>query len=162
MLSLFRSRTKFERTLFYIIVLISLILGSISVLSLVVAQRKFENLLQELWSKSAGDELQADLAYFAGKHLNDLAVENADLLKRASSDCRYGAADLLIDCVHARLNGIRGRRQGCSAALLAALCEGRTAAGGLRSSGIWKNALRKAKDGDANGTGSSTEGRGPR
>ena len=103
MLSLFRSRTKFERTLFYIIVLISLILGSISVLSLVVAQRKFENLLQELWSKSAGDELQADLAYFAGKHLNDLSMENAELLKRASSDCRYGTADLLVDCVHDRL-----------------------------------------------------------
>jgi len=103
MLSLFRSRTKFERNLFYIIVLISLILGSISVLSLVLAKRKFENLLQELWSKTAGDELQADLVYFAGKHLNDLAVENANLLKRASSDCPDATADRFIDCVLVRL-----------------------------------------------------------
>ncbi|UCG51645.1 MAG: PP2C family protein-serine/threonine phosphatase [Candidatus Latescibacterota bacterium] len=102
----FRTRTKFERNLFVSILLIAIALCGASVLSLVVAQHRFESLLQQLWLGSGGAPLRRDLAYFARGYLNELAECGAASLKRASADCPRDSAEVFLDCVVSRLTQV--------------------------------------------------------
>jgi serine phosphatase RsbU (regulator of sigma subunit) len=104
MFSVLHSRTKFERSLFYCILLIAVVLGATSILSLIVAQEKFKVLLDDLWSRSAGAELQADLAFFANQRLGDLAAKGAALLLESASDCPASPLDLYVDRIAQHLH----------------------------------------------------------
>jgi serine phosphatase RsbU (regulator of sigma subunit) len=99
MLDFLHSRTRFERNLFFGILLIAVVLGATSVISLIIAQRRFEDLLESLWSRSRGEDLQSDLAFFANKQLNDLALDGADLLSQAASACPPASLDARLDCI---------------------------------------------------------------
>ncbi|MCK4775081.1 MAG: hypothetical protein KAT30_09855, partial [Candidatus Krumholzibacteria bacterium] len=100
----FRTRTKFERNLFTSILLIALALCTVSVLSLVVAQQRFENLLQQLWSRSDSAAMKRDLGYFARQYLSELAECGAVSLYQASVGCPRGPADAILECVNGRFS----------------------------------------------------------
>jgi serine phosphatase RsbU (regulator of sigma subunit) len=99
MFDLLHSRTRFERNLFFGILLIALVLGATSIISLVIAQRRFEALLEDLWNRSGGEELQSDLAFFANKELSDLAADGADLLQETASACPDASLEAMLDCI---------------------------------------------------------------
>jgi len=99
----FRTRTKFERNLFVSILLIALALCTASVLSLVVAQQRFENLLQQLWSQSDSAAMKRDLGFFARHYLNELASCGAVSLRQASADCQQASAETILECVSGRV-----------------------------------------------------------
>jgi serine phosphatase RsbU (regulator of sigma subunit) len=98
-----QGRTRFERSLFLGIVALALLLGAVSMISLIVTSQNLRSLFERLSRQTGAEAVPRDLAFFARQHLDHLAQATSVALERASAGCSPDLAPAAVECVFARL-----------------------------------------------------------